>query len=380
MKKLLTLILLFSFILHASTDRALKMMKIEQRVALVIGNNNYASDRLSKLKNPINDAKAMKDKLETLGFNVYYGENLSVREMNKKLNLFSSTLKSGGVGLFFFAGHGVESTGKNYLMGRDSNLFDREDIAYESLELNKVIDKMKISGNRLNIILLDACRNDPFSRSGGGGLAKVNKAKGMFIAYATSPGDVASDGDDKHGVFTQEILNHIDAEALPIHNLFKRIKKDVYSKTSHRQRPWTHDDIIGDFFFKLPTGDKQFIPSNNIILNSSIPQTNKRIIPKAIIAKGVFVNNNETLAIAMATNMAINSLTKRVSKVIQTEYSSYLDNDTTINLTTYSKSIISGYEIISEDYNYETGRAVIEIKLNGEIIDIAMQKQLKINK
>ncbi|MDQ7061040.1 MAG: caspase family protein [Sulfurimonas sp.] len=252
-KTILIILLTLNISLDANNDRALKMMKAEQRVALVIGNNQYSSDRLPYLRNPINDAKAMRSKLQTLGFTVYYGENLSVRGMDKKLRSFSSSLSKGGVGLFFFAGHGVESQGKNYLMGKDSALVTKSDIAYESLELNKVIDTMKNSGNRLNIVLLDACRNDPFSRSGGGGLAKVDNARGMFIAYATSPGDVASDGSGKHGVFTQEILNNIDAQGVSIHNVFKNVKRDVYSKTNQRQRPWTHDDIIGSFFFRLPS-------------------------------------------------------------------------------------------------------------------------------
>jgi len=256
MVRLFFLIFMLTISMYANNSRALQMMKTEQRVALVIGNNIYKSDRLSKLKNPINDAQAMKNKLKSLGFKVFYGENLTVRDMDKKLRTFSSKLKAGGVGLFFFAGHGVESRGENFLMGKDSNLIDKDDIAYESLELNKVIDKMKNSGNRLNIVLLDACRNDPFSRSGGGGLAKVDNAKGMFIAYATSPGDVASDGSGKHGVFTEMILNNIEAEGMPLHNVFKNVKKDVYNKTNHRQRPWTHDDIIGNFFFKLPKGGK----------------------------------------------------------------------------------------------------------------------------
>ena len=242
-----------SLTLNANNSRALQMMKTEQRVALVIGNNIYNSSRLNKLRNPINDAQSMRDKLQTLGFTVHYGENLSVRDMDKKLRTFSNKLSKGGVGLFFFAGHGVESQGKNYLMGKDSNLVNKNDIAYESLELNKVIDSMKNSGNRLNIVLLDACRNDPFTRSGGGGLAKVDNAKGMFIAYATSPGDVADDGSGKHGVFTQEILNNIDSEGITLNKLFKKVKSDVYNKTNKRQRPSTHYDIIGEFFFRLPT-------------------------------------------------------------------------------------------------------------------------------
>lgn len=238
--------------LQAQRGLKLQQMKIEQRVALVIGNNTYTSKKLNDLQNPINDAKAMRSKLKSLGFTVFYGENLNVRDMDKQLRSFNSKLRQGGVGLFFFAGHGVESQGKNYLMGKDSNLIDKLDIAYESLELNKVLDTMKNSGNRLNIVLLDACRNDPFSRSGGGGLAKVDNAKGMFIAYATSPGDVASDGSGKHGVFTEQVLNHIDVEGLPIGRMFKRVKRSVYDKTQQMQRPWTHDDLIGDFFFKLP--------------------------------------------------------------------------------------------------------------------------------
>jgi len=251
---MLKLLLIIFIVTFSYADRGLmrKIMQTELRTALVIGNNNYDSPRLLKLKNPVNDAMAMKSKLKILGFKVIYGENLSVRDMDKKLRKFSAELRKGGVGLFFFAGHGLELMGKNYLMGKDSKLFDKNDISYESLELNKVIDKMKNSGNRLNMVLLDACRNDPFSRSGGGGLAKVDKAKGMFIAYATSPGDVASDGSGKNGVFTEQILTYINEPNLPLGRLFKKIKKGVYDKTDQRQRPWTHDDIIGEFYFNLP--------------------------------------------------------------------------------------------------------------------------------
>ncbi|EDZ63604.1 bifunctional periplasmic peptidase (C14 family)/ peptidyl-prolyl cis-trans isomerase (Cyclophilin family) [Sulfurimonas gotlandica GD1] len=255
MIKRFILLLLIPLTIFAAKDidRSFKMMKIEQRVALVIGNNQYDSNRLGKLQNPINDSRAMKDKLKDLGFKVYYGENLTVREMRKKLRDFGEELQKGGVGLFFFAGHGIESQGQNYLIGKDSNLISEDEIEDETLELSRVINKMNKSGNRLNIVLLDACRNNPFSRSSGGGLAKVQNAKGMFIAYATSPGEVASDGNKNNGVFTEQIIKHIDTEGIPIGRMFKRVKKDVYEKTNQKQRPWTHDDIIGDFYFKLPT-------------------------------------------------------------------------------------------------------------------------------
>ncbi|WP_321779582.1 SUMF1/EgtB/PvdO family nonheme iron enzyme [Sulfurimonas sp.] len=259
----LLLLSIIPLLLLANTDRALQRMKIEQRVALVIGNNKYDSKKLSNLQNPINDARAMRSKLKNLGFKVYYGENLTVRQMDKKLRKFSSKLSNGGVGLFFFAGHGVESRGRNYLIGKDSNLDHKDEINYESLELNKVLDKMKNSGNRLNIVLLDACRNDPFSRSGGGGLAK-STAKGTFIVYATSPGDVASDGNGKHGAFTQQILKHIDAKGLTLERVFKRVKIGVINSTNQNQRPWVSNDITGDFYFKLPSGS-----TTSVVLISS---------------------------------------------------------------------------------------------------------------
>ncbi len=110
---------------------------------------------------------------------------------------------------------------------------------------------MQDSGNRLNIVLLDACRNDPFSRSSGGGLAKT-AARGTFIVYATSPGDVASDGSGKYGAFTQQILKYIDAPGVSIERVFKRVKVGVIDSTNQSQRPWTNSDITGDFYFKLP--------------------------------------------------------------------------------------------------------------------------------
>jgi uncharacterized caspase-like protein len=248
----LLFLLLIPFLLLATTDRSLKIMKVEQRVALVIGNSKYDSKKLPNLKNPINDAKAMSEKLKTLGFKVFYGVNLTKRQMDKKLDQFSQKLRIGGVGLFFFAGHGIEYKRENYLMATNSNVNDKNDVKYESLPLNKILDNMEDAGNRLNIVLLDSCRNDPFSRSGGGGLAK-STARGTYIVYATSPGDVASDGSGKHGAFTKQILKYIDAQGVSIERVFKRVKIGVINSTNQNQRPWISNDITGDFYFKLPT-------------------------------------------------------------------------------------------------------------------------------
>jgi hypothetical protein len=269
MRHIFLLFILPSLLFASSgTDRSLKMMSVEQRVALVIGNDQYDSKRLTSLQNPVNDARAMRNKLRQLGFKVIYGENLGNRFMKKKVNEFGSEIRKGGVGLFFFAGHGVEFGGKNFLMAKDSKMLSPEDMEFEALALERVMAKMRHAGNRLNIVLLDACRNDPFSRSSGGGLAKVEKAEGMFVAYATAPGKVASDGSGKNGVFTENILRHIDQAGVPIERMFKNIKRDVIVQTSNRQRPWTHSDIVGDFFFRLPAGKA---PKHSDIV--TVPQT-----------------------------------------------------------------------------------------------------------
>ncbi len=267
----LLFLLLVPFLLLATPDRSLKIMKIEQRVALVIGNSKYDSKKLPNLKNPINDASAMSEKLKTLGFKVFYGVNLTKRQMDKKLDQFSQKLRMGGVGLFFFAGHGIEYKRENYLMATDSNVNDKNDVKYESLPLNKILDNMEDAGNRLNIVLLDSCRNDPFSRSGGGGLAK-STARGTYIVYATSPGDVASDGSGKHGAFTTQILKYIDAQGVSLERVFKRVKIGVINSTNQNQRPWISNDITGDFYFKLPTQASNIFNVPKKTKNSLKPQ------------------------------------------------------------------------------------------------------------
>ncbi|MEA2099219.1 MAG: FISUMP domain-containing protein, partial [Campylobacterota bacterium] len=136
----------------------------------------------------------------------------------------------------------------------NSLMDDRDEVEYETLALNYITKKMKASGNRLNIIILDACRNDPFSRSGGGGLAPVSNAKGIFIAYATEAGSVASDGKSgKNGIFTKYLVENLQEEGATIERVFKNTRADVHDKTNGIQSPGVYNQIRGDFFFTLPT-------------------------------------------------------------------------------------------------------------------------------
>ncbi len=258
MRKLVIIIvvLLAPWLLQANVNGMLSIdgMKKEKRVALVIGNNNYKS--LSPLKNPINDAKALKKILEKRGFEVMYESNIKKSNMRKVVKEFSEKLKNSGVGLFFFAGHGVQVDGRNYLIASDSTFAndDADAIEYEAVALNYVLKKMKRAKNRLNIVILDACRNNPFgNRGSSGGLASVSNARGMFIAYATEAGGVTKDGrSGSNGIFTKYLVKNMQVEGLSIEEVFKRVRRDVHRATNGEQSPGVYNQILGDFYFTLP--------------------------------------------------------------------------------------------------------------------------------
>jgi uncharacterized caspase-like protein len=214
MNKLL-LLLLSAIILFANNDRALylKKYKNEKKVALVIGNSDY-SGKLSKLKNPINDANDVKNQLEKLGFEVIIVTNADQKRIDRKLREFVTKLKTAGVGLFYFAGHGLSVDNQNYLIPLKADISDKYNIKYGSLAVNEVVDRMNDSKTRLNMLILDACRNDPFSR-GGGGLSSMPNAKGTLIAYATSAGDVAKDNvNGRNGLYTKHFLKYLKSSNL----------------------------------------------------------------------------------------------------------------------------------------------------------------------
>jgi TRAP transporter TAXI family solute receptor len=251
-KKLL--LFLIPFLLFASIDnRALYIKKYskESKVALVIGNANY--NHFSKLKNSRNDAKDMQTVLESKGFKVYYLQDASLRDMKKAVRDFAYDIKNGGVGMVYYAGHGVEVDGKNYLIPVDANIPAKDEVEFEALAVDLIVNKMETAKNRLNILVLDACRNDPFSRSGGGGLAAINNAKGMYVAYATAPGEVASDGKDKNGLFTKHLIQEMQ-KPQTLESVFKNTRVSVMRESNERQLPWTSSSVMGEFYFTIPDG------------------------------------------------------------------------------------------------------------------------------
>lgn len=224
----------------------------ETRTALVIGNGAYT---FGMLKNPVNDATDISAALKELGFDVIQRENATLREMEEALDAFWSRLKGGGVGLFYFAGHGLQVQGRNYLVPVDARIEVEQDVKFECLDAGKVLGRMEAAGNSLNLVFLDACRNNPFARSfrsAQRGLAQVDAPIGTFIAYATAPGAVAADGDGRNGVFTEHLLRNMEKRGLEIEQVMKLTRVDVMRTTDSRQVPWQSSSLTGRFYFRPP--------------------------------------------------------------------------------------------------------------------------------
>ncbi len=224
----------------------------QKRLALVIGNGAYL---LSPLKNPVNDAQLMADELKKLGFDVMSYTDLSQNDMKSKIREFGNKLsKEKGVGLFYYAGHGIQLNGENYLIPVTAVINKEQDVELESVNLKRVLGEMDYAQNDLNIVILDACRNNPFARSfrsgGGNGLASTTAPKGTFIAYATAPGSVASDGSGKNGLYTQELVKALEQPGYKIEDVFKAVRNNVYKLSNEMQVPWENSSIFGDFYFK----------------------------------------------------------------------------------------------------------------------------------
>ncbi len=223
----------------------------EHRLALVIGNANY---RNAPLTNPVNDARLMEEVLKQAGFQVIKAENASLRETRRLVRDFGDRLKQrGGVGLFYFAGHGVQVKGENYLVSIDSDIRNEDEVAEDALNAQLVLEKMQSAGNRMNLVILDACRNNPFavrSRASTMGLATMSAPSGSMVAYSTSPGSVASDGNGQNGLYTQHLAKVISNPGLPVEEVFKQVRTLVRRDSNNQQTPWENTALEGQFYFQ----------------------------------------------------------------------------------------------------------------------------------
>jgi tetratricopeptide (TPR) repeat protein len=224
------------------------------RVALVIGNGAYRHS--TRLPNPANDATDVAAALRRLGFDVVDGRDLDKRGMEDRLREFGRKLDHATLALFFYAGHGLQVGGKNYLVPVDARLERAGDLGLDTVDLGQVLAQME-SEQRVNLVFLDACRDNPLARtlartlgtrstSVGSGLATVQSAIGTMIAYATQPENVALDGSGRNSPFTEALLKHIGTPGLDIAAVMRRVRSDVVAATRGKQVPWDHSSLMGD--------------------------------------------------------------------------------------------------------------------------------------
>jgi uncharacterized caspase-like protein len=232
---------------------------MDHRVALVIGNGGY--EHLPHLDNPPNDASLIAATLTSLGFEVIGAKeqtNLDHHQFQRVIREFGAKLTGGGVGLFYYAGHGVQVQGVNYLVPVDANPTTVADVDFDLIDAGLVLKQMETAGSKLNVVILDACRNNPFGgrglRDAGGGLAQMRAPQGTLISYATQPGNVAMDGIGGHSPYTSALVDAMQQPGVPLLEVFNDVGVVVDKKTGGTQQPGVSaSPLEGNFYFLGPT-------------------------------------------------------------------------------------------------------------------------------
>jgi uncharacterized caspase-like protein len=242
----------FAAVLLSATVPTALLAQAERRVALIIGNAAY--EHVGPLRNSVNDARAMAQTLSRMGFDVLLREDRTEDQVKQDIREWGRQLDQNSVALFYYSGHGIQVKGENYVVPIDAEIASEEEVEYSAVNMGFVTAQMERARSRVNIVFLDACRNNPFARSfrsATQGLAMVNAPAGTFIAYATAPGDVASDGTASagNGLYTQQLLRYLSTPGLPIEQMHKQVRIAVSGASNGDQVPWESSSIMGDFFF-----------------------------------------------------------------------------------------------------------------------------------
>jgi hypothetical protein len=237
---------------QTNTPRA-SAPSIGKRVALVVGNANY---KVRPLKNPRNDADDISRSLRSSGFEVIDLRDASLQQMRNGVRQFGDRLINNDVGLVYYSGHGVEVKGRNYFIPVNADIQREDEIADQGLDVSLILEKMNTAGKGVNILIVDACRDDPFGRSfrsSSRGLAQMDAPRGTIIAYATSPGKVASDGDprERNSPYTKNLVKAMQQPNKPIEQVFKEVRRAVQEETKNQQTPWENTSLSGDFYFRV---------------------------------------------------------------------------------------------------------------------------------
>ncbi|MCB1657204.1 MAG: SEL1-like repeat protein [Pseudomonadales bacterium] len=242
---------------NMTQDNSNKPVFADKRVALVIGNSRYKD---SPLKNPVNDAKAMRDKLSALGFDVVYREDLKQTQIGSTLSEFEQKLSAGAISVFFYAGHGLQVDGKNYLPVTDASINNEYDVPTNSLNANLILQIMDKAKSKVNILFLDACRNNPYARSfrsANSGLAPMSSPLGTIVSFATRAGETAADGNGNNGLYTEQLLKLLDKPNLPVDQMIKRASKAVIEASGGKQVPEMSVQLYDDFYLVQQSSNPQ---------------------------------------------------------------------------------------------------------------------------
>ena len=223
-----------------------------RKLALVVGNSAYPK---SPLRNPANDARAIAGILAELGFQTQSALDVNLRNLERSVNEFVGRVGPGDVAMFYYAGHGIQIEGENYLVPVDFDARDEADAKYASYSVSRIQERVEKAGARVVLMVLDACRNNPFqasrSATGGGGLAAMGSGKGTLIAFATAPGKTADDNPrGNNGLFTSHLVNALKEPGLSVDQVFNRVRERVYEDSGGKQVPWTVSSVIGDLFLR----------------------------------------------------------------------------------------------------------------------------------
>jgi len=324
MKRLLIILLFCPFFLIAQEDYTNK------KTALVIGNSAYPN---APLRNPRNDAVAMTATLEELGFEVLSYIDISRAEMRKAINEFGIKLtEKDGVGLFYYAGHGLQYQGKNYFVPIDAQIQQSYEIEDECVKADLVLRMMEQFKNPLNIVIIDACRNNPYTRSFrdmNQGLAKPDNAPvGSIVAFATAPGSIASDGGGENGLYTQELLKAMKTPGYSLEQVFKEVRNNVLFATNDTQIPWENSSLRGDFFFIPQDASKVIITSASIStlylncgnpLNVQVPELGLAYNPEfSVIGAEMLIEDQKGFIILIPNANQVELTVSQAGKIIET--------------------------------------------------------------
>lgn len=218
-------------------------------VALVIGNGSYAE---APLDNPVNDSKLVARALRDFGFFVVERQNLSQNELRQAVREFGDALQRGGSAVFYYAGHGIQHKGRNFLIPVSADIRHEDEIEDQGVDVNLVLAKMDSAKSRINLVILDACRNNPFTKAfsaNAAGLAPIDAPSNTLVAFATAPGQVAEDGSGGNGLYTRHLVENMRQPGISIEDVFKRTRVAVRTESEGRQVPWENTSLEENFAF-----------------------------------------------------------------------------------------------------------------------------------